>query len=335
MENVVRFWLGEVGVDGFRLDAVRHLIESGPQQSNTDATHAWLRQLRAFYNAIDARALTVGEVAGEPVDVMASYTLGDELDLTFDFGLASAFVSAARGGSAGLAGGQLGLTYKIMPPLQFATFLTNHDQPRLMTELRNNPDKVKVAASLLLTAPGVPFIYYGEEIGLQGGKPDELIRRPMQWSGEPQAGFTSGSAWIAPGPDWESLNVAAESADPGSILAHYRNLIAIRNQHAALRVGDLSTVGTGSRSLYAILRISSGEAILVLVNLTGTPIADYGLSVQESSLAPGTYSLLPILGTGPFAALTSNAGGGFDDFVPAPEIPPYATLILQLQAQNR
>ena len=70
------------------------------------------------------------------------------------------------------------------PPGEYATFLTNHDQNRVMSELMGNQDQAKIAATLLLTSPGVPFLYYGEELGMSGVKPDEDIRRPMQWHGE-------------------------------------------------------------------------------------------------------------------------------------------------------
>jgi alpha-amylase len=335
MENVARFWLQEVGVDGFRLDAARHLIEAGQQQVNTGATHAWYQQFHTFYKALNPHALTVGELAGENAGVMASYTQGDQLDLSFDFGLASAFVSSAGSGNAGTANGQIKLSYNLIPPLQFATFLTNHDQDRLMTRLGDDPNKVKVATSLLLTAPGVPFLYYGEEVGLQGQKPDELIRRPMQWSSDPQAGFSTQFPWESLGPNWQAFNVAAETDDPNSILAYYRQLIAIRNEHAALRVGDLSVVTTGNSGLYSLLRVSQEEAVLVLINLTAAPILDYRLALEKSSLAPGTYTLLPILGTGPFASLTTASTGGFSQFVPTAEIPAYGTVILQLRSAAR
>ena len=331
MENVVKFWLGN-GVDGFRLDAARHLIENGPQQANTDATHTWYQQFRTFYKGIDPNAVTIGELAGEDAGVMASYTQGDQLDLSFDFGIASAFVSSANSGNAGTALGQLKISYKLIPSLQFAPFLTNHDQDRLMNQLGNDPNKVKVAASLLLTSPGVPFIYYGEELGLEGQKPDEDIRRPMQWSTETYSGFSSSVPWEMVGPDWQTNNVASETTDPGSLLSYYRTLIQIRNEHAALRVGDLNALRSNNPAIYAILRSSQTEKVLVIVNLSDTPVSGYTLSLEKSSIPAATYRAFPILGaTDELAELTFTDIGGFKDYVPLPEIPAYGTVIIQLQ----
>lgn len=331
MENIVKFWL-EMGIDGFRLDAARHLLENGIQQVNTDATHAWYQQFREFYKGINPLAVTVAELAGEDAGVMASYTGGDQLDLAFDFGLASAFVSSAAEGSAGTALGQVKISYKLTPRLQFASFLTNHDQARLMTQVQHDPNKVKVAASLLLTAPGVPFIYYGEEVGLEGGKPDENIRRPMQWSAGEFAGFSTSIPWESLGLDWQVNNVAAENSQPDSILNHYRTLIQVRNDHSALRVGDLYALVSGNSSIYAILRISQGEKILVVINLSDAPASGIRLSLEKSMISPGTYHAVPILGqAGEMAPLTINPEGGLRDYMPLAEIPPYATIIIQLQ----
>jgi len=329
LQEVIRFWLEDVGVDGFRLDSAKHMIEEGKIQANSASTHAWWKEFRPFYKEINPQALTVSEI-WEDTQVTAEYLQGDEHDLSFEFWLAGAMISAVNLGSSERVNRQIELSYSLIPNLQFATFLTNHDQERLMDQLDYSPEKNKAAASLLLTAPGVPFLYYGEEVGLYGQKPDESIRAPMQWSSSPQAGFTTGTPWQELGPDWEYSNVANQTDDPSSLLAHYRDLILARNQHAALRVGDLNVVGTGSDALYSILRVSENEAVLVLVNLTWKTITDYRLSLIKSSLPGGTWSPAVILGEGYFAPLTIDSGGGFSDYVPIPDIPPYGTYILQL-----
>jgi alpha-amylase len=333
MDKVASFWLKNVGVDGFRLDAIKYLIQDGVNQTNTDATHAWLQQFRTAYTTANPNAMTVGELSGESAGVMASYTQGDQLDLTFDFGLARAFVSSAKSGNAGNANGQLRLSYNLVKPLQFAPFLANHDDDRLMTQLENDNNKSRVAASLLLTSPGVPFIYYGEELGLQGSGSDPMKRRPMQWSTDPNGGFSIVSPWEELGPNWHTNNVALESANPNSLLTWYQTLIHTRNDHAALRVGDLNVLTTLSSGLYSILRISKAEAVLVLINLTGAPISQYSLTISKSALAAGTYSVLPILGPGTFADLTTSASGGFSKYVPLAEVPAYGTFILQLHSK--
>jgi alpha-amylase len=219
-EKITAFWLNDVGVDGFRLDAAKHLIEDGMVQENTAATHEWFKRYRPFYKGLNPDAMTIGEVAGADQIVMAGYTQGDQLDLTFDFGQAAAILQAAKTGNALNITGPMKLTYKLVPNLQYATFLTNHDQNRVMSELDGNIDKAKIAASLLLTAPGVPFLYYGEEIGLEGQKPDEDIRRPMQWSADKFAGFSTSLPWRNPGNNYTVLNVSTELKDPNSLLSH-------------------------------------------------------------------------------------------------------------------
>ncbi len=331
--NVVRFWLEEIGVDGFRLDAAKHIIEEGRIQANSASTHAWWENLRPFYKQINPQAVTVGEI-WDTTAITAEYLQGDELDLAFDFYLADAFIRSANDGISAPTNNQIELSYTSQPQLQFAPFLTNHDQDRLMTQLGDDLERARVAASMLLSAPGVPFLYYGEEIGMQGGKPDEQIRRPMQWSTEEYAGFSTATSWEPPGPGWQTFNVASETGDPASILSHYRALIQARNQHAALRVGDLSVVTTGDDALYSILRVSQEEAVLVLINLTGRPVTDYRLAVEASRLVEGSYTPSAIMGDGAIAPLSVDAGGGFSRYVPAPEIPPYETYILQLRLDS-
>ncbi len=331
MDQVVKFWLTDVGVDGFRLDAAKHLIEERALQANTQSTHQWYKQFRPFYKGLNPQALTVGELFGDSPTILASYTSGDQLDLAFDFGLASAFLGAAQAQIATDLNGTLQDSYSKLLPGQFATFLANHDQNRAISQLSGSADKAAVAASLLLTSPGVPFIYYGEEIGMPGKKPDEDLRRPMQWSADAQAGFTTGSPWRTPDSNYPQTNVAAQSADPASLLSHYRAPIALRSQHAALRVGSLNLVQANNPGVFADLRLSAGEAVLVLVNLTKNPIADYALTLDQSALAPGAYTAAPLMGSGPFAGLTVADGGGFKDYKPAMSLPAYGTIVIQLQ----
>ncbi len=329
MEKVAKHWL-DLGVDGFRLDGAKHILEEGNNQANTASTHAWWKVFHSFYKEFYPQAVTVGEI-WDTTPITAAYLQGDEFDLSFDFYLAALFIQSVNEGNAAAATDQLQLSNDSVPAFPYAPFLTNHDQDRLMNQLGNDPQKVKAAASLLLTAPGVPFIYYGEEIGMKGQKPDEQIRAPMQWSAGAHAGFSPVVPWQSAGPDWNTFNVSQESTDPKSILSHYRTLIQARNQHAALRLGDMTIVSTGNDALYAILRICPQEAVLVLVNLTGNTVSDYSLQVDRSLLAKGKYTPIAIVGTGEFAAVSAASGGGFSGYTPVAVIPPYATFILQLK----
>ncbi len=262
---------------------------------------------------------------------MIAKTYTNQLDEIFNFELASGFVNSANGSANSGITSAIKFTLKDMPDGQYATFLTNHDQNRVMSVLNGNVDKAKVAAALLLTAPGTPFIYYGEEIGMEGQKPDEDIRLPMQWAADATtAGFTSATPWRAPGTKTSTMNVAAEDKDPNSLLNHYRALIALRKAHPALQTGALTLLETGNSGVYAILRHNTTETILVVVNLSGKPITDYQLSLTESLLTDGILSVDIIFGTGSAAPL-QIVNGKFDVYQPKSELAPFETLVLSIK----
>ena len=331
MQDVAAFWLEEIGVDGFRMDAAKHLIEEGIIQANSDSTHAWWKDFRFFYKQVSPNALVVGEV-WDDTWITAQYLQGDELDLSFEFSLADAMIRSANGGLGEAVNDQMNRSYSQIPDLQFATFLANHDQDRVFSQLGENEDKMALAASLLLTSPGVPFIYYGEEIGMVGSQIHERIRRPMQWLGDvAYSGFTTGSPWQALGNGWKLYNVEDEANDLDSILSLYRDLINIRSQHAALRVGDLTLLTTTNEAVYSCLRVSDSEAVLVIINLSDQPVDEVWLTKSDSSLQEGTFQLAPIMGMGNYDPIEFNAQGGLFHLVNA-EIPAYGVIILQLQS---
>jgi glycosidase len=329
MENVSRFWLDEVGVDGFRLDAARHLIEDGQEQENTDATHAWWRNFRTTYKAVNTQALTVGEIWTTNYEVVG-YVKGDELDLAFNFDLASEILRYVGNREAENLAAGLRRSFNLFDPGTYATFITNHDQERVMSAFFNDTDLARLAGSVLLTGPGVPFIYYGEEIGMTGTKPDPNIRTPMQWSAEHAAGFTTGAAWGSVNRNYSEVNVAAQTDDPDSLLSYYRTLIHLRNNHAALRVGEYTLVNTDNDSVLAFLRISQEETILVIINLGEAAVSDLSLSLNRGPLE-GRYRGTLLLGDGHVANLTTNENGGFSDYLPVSEIPANGTLVIQLR----
>lgn len=167
-----------------------------------------------------------------------------------------------------------------------------------------------------------------------GKKPDENIRLPMQWTAETNAGFTTGIPWHMPAGDYVSKNVSAQSGDISSLLSFYRALIHIRNDHVALRLGDMQLITSSNRSVFASLRISDEESVLVIINMSSSPVSDYALHLEDSPLS-GTYSVHPILGNGSFSPLEMNEGGGFTDYLPISELPAYDRLILQLQKETQ
>jgi glycosidase len=259
----------------------------------------------------------------------ATYT-GNQLDMAFDFELASGMLNSANGGSNSAVTSALTFAQQALPNWQFGTFLTNHDQNRTMSTLSGDVDKAKAAAFMLLTLPGTPFIYYGEEIGMQGEKPDEDIRLPMQWSAGNNAGFTTGTPWRAPNADYPQVNVVTEQNDPNSLLSFYRTLITLRNQHPALRDSSLSILSTQNTGIFAVLRYKGNETLLIVANLTPQAISDYSLSLSSADIPSGHYGLKAIFGFGSFADLAVTKDG-FQNFKPLPELPAYSDYILQLQ----
>ncbi len=330
LQDVARFWLEEMDVDGFRLDAIKHLIEDGPAQENTNATHDWLGEFYTFYKSVDPKAFAVGE-AWTGTRELLDYT-GDEVDVVFAFDLAEDMLNTARGPFAREVGERTAQMVADFPAGQYATFLANHDQNRLMSQLLGDEDQAMLAATLLLTSPGVPFLYYGEEIGMLGTKPDEDIRRPMQWSKRLlNAGFSSGLPWRLPEGDYRTKNVAAQTNDPNSLLSHYRDLIHLRNQHPALRTGEWLRVDSSSEHIYAFLRYTTEEVLLVVVNAhqKAITIDNYSLSLGAGPLTNGVQAI-PLIGLDNPRAPELNSQGGFSNYAPFLSIPAKGFAVVQL-----
>ena len=156
--------------------------------------------------------------------------------------------------------------YNVYPHLQWGTFLTNHDMNRVMNTLGQNQDKYKLAAAIHLTLPGIPFIYYGEEIGMLGEKPDENIRRPMQWTDGYQAGFTTGVPWNGINSNYTTFNVETELADSNSIINRYKKMIRVRNLIPALQEGDYLEAMADKSPVFSFIRATEDDTALVLIN---------------------------------------------------------------------
>lgn len=288
--RIAALWLSR-GVDGFRLDAIRHLVETGPGagQAGSPENHAFLREFAAAVRAVKPDAALVGEVWSTTEDIAAYYGKGgDELQLLFDFPLADAIVRGVLAGSAGGIAAVLGEVQRAYPDGAVdAPFLGNHDQVRVATQLGGDPAKLRLAAAILLTLPGSPFLWQGEEIGMQNGpgREDEWKRTPMAWDGSEKGGFTAGQAWMAFAPGKETANVAAETGDPASLLSRYRALVRARKSSEALARGDLRLLPAPGPVL-AFLRRGGGEAVLVAHNLGAAPAEVAGLAAPGTAAEP-------------------------------------------------
>jgi alpha-amylase len=330
MEKITRFWLADAGIDGFRLDAIGSLIEEGQATIETQASHDWFARYFRFYKAINPEAMTIGEIWREDA-VVVPWVANRQVDLAFEFDLSFALLGSLNDGNSSRLLEVLRSGTSQFPTGQYGTFLTNHDMARVMTQLGGNPEKAKAAASLYFSLPGVPFVYYGEEIGMVGEAPDEMGRRPMQWTGEQYAGFSDGLSWILPDASYPGYNVSVETGEPESLLSHYRRLISLRNSHPALRTGQLSLFSTSDPGVFACLRSTPDESVLVLVNLTHASLRGVQISLRSSRLTEGVYTPTPLLGNPPLAVLTVLQNGRIQDYAPVTEIPPYGTILLWVQ----
>lgn len=320
MTETGQFWL-EQGVDGFRLDAAKHIYEdlqTDKSQGTTDKNVAWWQEFRSGLNEANPDAYLVGEVWDPSAALIASY-LDGALDSGFNFSLAETILSSVKNEKDANIPFTLERSYKLYGEKSGgkfvdATFLANHDQNRVMTQLEGDLPHAKMAASLLLTLPGNPFIYYGEEIGMFGAKPDELIREPMRWTQDDSEGQTT----------WETaennagkqgLSVSEQTGAPDSLLSHYRKLIRMRNAIPALKDGAIQEYATDQPGVTAYVRLTEDQAVLVAHNLTGSP-----LTVTLDPDRAGGKSFAKILAeTGEGASLIGNTL----------TLPAYSTAILE------
>ncbi len=306
MLGVLRFWL-ERGVDGFRVDVLWHLIKDDRFRDNppnpnwregmdpyqklvplytTDRpeVHPIVQRMRALFDRYKERVL-IGEIY-LPVEKLVQY-YGPGLqgaNLPFNFQLIN-----ARWDAPHLA--KLIRDYEAaLPEGAWPNWvLGNHDQHRIAT--RVGPAQARVAAMLLLTLRGTPTLYYGDEIGMHDvpippgrvrdpfernvpgkGLGRDPERTPMQWSGAPNAGFTTGEPWLPIAADFATVNVEAERDDPRSMLALYTRLVSLRRGEPALEVGRFETVDADGDVLVYVRRARSGESdFLVALNLGAAP----------------------------------------------------------------
>jgi alpha-amylase len=316
MIDVGKFWLHQ-GVDGFRLDAAQHIYDD--LRSDMDSPVAlkknvvWWSEYRHGLQAADPHVWLVGEVARQNPDDLTPY-LGP-LNTVFNFPAATQLIDSVRqernlGIGRGLEYSYA--AYRAHAGGQFddAPFLSNHDQERVMSQLDGNMAHMRVAAALLLTLPGHPFIYYGEELGMQGSKPDEDIREPMRWyrNGE-GPGLAHWKGWSTS--DGADISVEAEQADPNSLLNLYRKLIGWREQVGALRDGVLHNVVANDPHILSYTLQDAQSRVLVVHNLS-----------REAKMAPVGSDLhvsTVLLQSGQGAVLTSGQL----------HLPPYATAVLQ------
>ncbi|WP_290610087.1 alpha-amylase family glycosyl hydrolase [Arsukibacterium sp. UBA3155] len=308
MEKMAKFWLDK-GVAGFRLDAVRFAMEGGPDtQADTAETIAYWQTFNQFVKSVNPEAYLVGE-AWVDIPVAARYFgEGQGLDQGFDFEVGYKILGLLQQNTAGEA--QFGTMQSnqqqvadaavlsqnvqqradsVAPLNFFAPFLTNHDQERVAFQLKQHDSKAKLAAAMLFSSPGTPYIYYGEEIGLTQDRSghDVFKRAPMLWDNSKQAGFTqSDNSWVEQlelfgdgFPDWwpdfltqqlaaADRSVAAQQAEADSVWQLYKFLIAQKKQRPELGTDGSYDVSQLENGVVQITRELNGGKTLFVLNLT-------------------------------------------------------------------
>ncbi len=303
MFAVIRFWL-EMGVDGYRMDTVNwylkdelwrnnpwHLQLNPPDlqrhiyDRNRPETHGLCRDIRRLLDSYSERML-VGEIFCDDARLAAEYYgKSDELHLAFNF----AFLFQPW--SAKHFHHKIVEWENLLPTGCWPNYtLSNHDQPRHYTRYAQgtwSEPRARVAAALLLTLRGTPFLYYGEEIGManrhiarrelqdpMGKKLWPLLpgrdgaRTPMQWDSSPHGGFSFAKPWLPLNPDYPVKNVVGQAGDAQSLFSFYRRLLWLRKKTPALLLGEYRSFATTPHDFLAYQRSYNGESVSVLLNFT-------------------------------------------------------------------
>ena len=312
--SVMRFWL-DMGVDGLRLDAIPYLIErEGTNNENLPETHDILKQIRSALDASYQNRMLLAEANQWPEDTQLYFGDGDECHMAFHFPLMPRMYMAIAKEDRFPITDIMRQTPAIPENAQWAIFLRNHDEltlemvtdeerdylwntyasdrrarinlgirRRLAPLLQRDRRRIELMNGLLLSMPGTPVIYYGDEIGMGDnihlGDRDG-VRTPMQWSEDRNGGFSRAdpaSTVLPPIMDplygFEAVNVEAQARDPHSLLNWMRRMLSLRRNHRAFGRGTLRFLYPGNRRVLAYLREYEGDVILCVANLSRTPQA--------------------------------------------------------------
>jgi maltose alpha-D-glucosyltransferase / alpha-amylase len=350
--RVMKFWL-DMGVDGMRLDAIPYLCErEGTNNENLPATHAVIRRLRAWLDAHYADRMFLGEANQWPEDVLPYFGQGDECHMAFHFPLMPRIYMALAQEDRFPVVDIMRQTPDIPGGCQWAIFLRNHDEltlemvsdrerdylwnfyaadrrarinlgirRRLAPLLENDRRKIELLNALLMSMPGTPILYYGDEIGMGDNVylgDRNAVRTPMQWSPDRNGGFSRAdpaSLYLPPLMDavygYEAVNVEAQQRSPASLLHWTRRMIAVRKGHPALGRGSFRMLYPGNRKVLAYLRELPDETILCVANLSRAPqpaeldLAEYRGRVPVEILG---RSVFPPIGELPYFITLSGYG---------------------------
>lgn len=266
--EIGRFWLNK-GIDGFRLDAARHIYPD----NEVEKTHAFWEEFRSEMEATKPDVYIVGEV-WTTAEQIAPFFRGLKANFNFDLSYGIQDIVVFGHDKKNIVE-MLLHNYEIFsqenPDFIDATMLTNHDQQRIGSMAEGNLPKLKMAANLLLTLPGNPFIYYGEELGMHGIKPDEYLREAFLW--DKRFADKDRTNWRKPkyNTDSKVTPLKLQQADKNSLYTHYRKLIHLRKSYPALRQVSPPNLGKSplsSQKIIAFTRPHETGDFLIVQNIT-------------------------------------------------------------------
>jgi maltose alpha-D-glucosyltransferase/alpha-amylase len=307
MLNVARFWL-DLGIDGFRADAVPYLFErEGTNCENLPETHAYLKRLRAFIDEHYPGRILLCEANQWPEDVRRYFGDGDEFHMGFHFPIMPRIYMSLKKENYQDMQDIMNRTPPIPENCQWCTFLRNHDEltlemvtpeerqwmweqyapePRMKSNLGirrrlaplldNDRRKIELANSLLFTLPGSPIVYYGDEIGMGENLdlPDRNgVRTPMQWDDSSFAGFTSGttsSEFVKGELGYQNVNVASQINDPNSLFNTIKKMIAVRRKHDAFGSSGMEWINANNPSVAVYIREYKDDVMVIINNLSSS-----------------------------------------------------------------
>jgi alpha-amylase len=258
------FWLQEVGVDGLRLDAARHIFPDNEQEK----AYAWWTEFGEAMRAVKPDVYLVGEVWGSNSEI-APYVKGLHSMFNFPlyFAIHDLMLNEQDNGIIDTLINTRALYAKASPQFTDAILVNNHDRNRLISEVEGSIEKHKQAFAILLTLPGTPYVYYGDEIGMLGEKPDEMIREPFLWDKLEQDSVRT--TWIKPENSNDStvMPLAMQEDNPSSTYHFFKAWINQRNKLNVLREGTLTSLKIAPNVL-AYSSENERERLVVLYNLS-------------------------------------------------------------------
>ena len=309
MKSVMRFWL-ELGIDGFRADAVPYLIErEGTNCENLPETHHYLKELRALIDKEYPGRILLAEANQWPRDLRPYFADGDEFHMAFRFPLMPRLFMAIAKGDATVISENLEQSPEIPSGCQWCTFLRNHDEltvemvteeerrflwqyyapeprmrlnlgirRRLAPLLNGDINKIELLYAVMLSLPGAPIIYYGDEIGMGDNiwlNDRDGVRTPMQWTSAKNGGFSERApdGLVLPVIDqgqysYRNINVEAQIDDTGSLFNRLRALIEVRKIHPAFSSQEFKILFRDRPAIFAVERFEPGKSIICIHNLS-------------------------------------------------------------------